>query len=106
MDVLAFRPTEFLKSVLQSFDAGFCFWIDFTDPHQHTDTGDSAGLLRLRSNLPRQHHAAEEGYELSPSHNFSAACDLQNPNQPYVSTGFLPRKRTLRCAASSDATGQ
>ena len=64
LDIAAFRPTELLKFLPEYPNPGLSFRIAFGIYHQHADSPDALGLLRVCSERPRDRRVAEERDEL------------------------------------------
>src|SRR5262249_3548001 len=66
--VVAFRPSELVKSVSECCDMSLCFRVALEMAHQHTDPPHPLALLRARRERPRGRRAAEKRDELTALH--------------------------------------
>src|SRR5262249_19967182 len=75
--VVAFRPTELVKSVPECCDMSLCFRVALEMAHQHTDPPHPLALLRPRRERPRR-RAAEERDEVAPFHSITSSARARN----------------------------
>src|SRR5262249_11223156 len=73
LDVAPFGPAQLLQRLPQHRIAGSSVRIGFVDARNHTNAPRPLALLRPRRERPHRHRAAEQRYELAPSHSITSS---------------------------------
>src|SRR5262249_51218 len=79
--IAAFYPSQFLKPLLQRFDANLSFCV-ISDTHKDADPPHPLALLRARRERPRDCRAAEQRDEPAPLHR----CNHSITSSPVASS--------------------
>src|SRR5262249_62043848 len=64
---------QVLQRLAERCNARLCLRIALGKAHQHADPSRPTGLLRARRERPRGRRAAEQRYELAPSHSITSS---------------------------------